>query len=56
MKLNSNDFLSDLQNTLNFHGIDNECNTPDYVLAAHLVRCLEAFKETMERLRFYEDE
>jgi len=28
---------------LNKQGLDSKYNTPDFVLAAHLIRCLESF-------------
>ena len=41
-------FAQDLTIILNFHGIDNDLDTPDYVLTEFLVDCLAAFKETVE--------
>lgn len=41
--LNIKDFQRDLEKLINQHSKENESNTPDWVLASYLVRCLEAF-------------
>lgn len=37
-------FKRDLQSLLNRYSIENESDTPDYMLAHYLVQCLEAFE------------
>jgi hypothetical protein len=40
-----NDFERDLAEVLNKHSMDNGSNTPDYILARYLIRCLDNFRE-----------
>ena len=40
-------FFDELVSILNIYGIDNDCDTPDYILADHIVRQLEAYKTTV---------
>ena len=42
------EFTKDLQKLLNNYGMDNKCNTPDYLLAEHLETCLETFANTVQ--------
>jgi hypothetical protein len=37
---------SELESLLNRLSVDNDLNTPDYILARYLVRCLENLQET----------
>jgi hypothetical protein len=37
-------FLKELEQLLNRHSIDNDCNTPDFVLAEYLIDCLNAYR------------
>ena len=40
--------------TINRHSIENDSNTPDYMLADYLVACLDAWNETTQsREKFY---
>lgn len=39
------DFEKDLSVVLNKHSMDAGANTPDYVLARYLIRCLDNFRE-----------
>lgn len=39
------DFAKDLQRLINSHSIENESDTPDFVLATFMSRCLAAFAE-----------
>jgi len=39
----------DLASVLNRHCIENESNTPDFILADYLRACLSAFKEASRR-------
>lgn len=41
------EFTEELIALLNKHGIDNRCNTPDYILAEYLTSCLELYKNTV---------
>lgn len=46
--------LEDLTEVINRHSIDNRTNTPDYVLARHLVGSLKLFEDTfLARARWY---
>lgn len=38
----------DLKDVLNKHSAENESNTPDYILADHLINCLEIFNEAVK--------
>jgi hypothetical protein len=42
------DFKKDLESLLNRHCVDNELHTPDFILADHLVRALDALRHTSE--------
>lgn len=37
-------FQKELEALINRHSMDNECNTPDFLLAEYLVACLAAYK------------
>lgn len=41
-------FLSDLQNLINQHSIENDSNTPDYMLAEYLNDCLHAYERIVK--------
>lgn len=41
----ASDFETELAALLNKYSMDNGCNTPDYVLARHLIRQLDTFRE-----------
>lgn len=48
------EFRSELRVILNRYSMENRSNTPDYVLATYLARCLEAFDDaTRERSQWY---
>lgn len=32
-------FIKELEQVINKHGVDNELNTPDFILAQYVVRC-----------------
>ena len=42
-------FQGELQRLINRHSLENGSNTPDFVLALYLRRCLEAFDEATKR-------
>ena len=43
-------FKKELENLINIHSIDNEFNTPDYILADYLVNCLENYRKITEQM------
>ncbi len=46
--------VRDIASVLNRHGMEKFSNTPDFILAEHLVQALEAFNATStERERWY---
>ncbi len=45
--MDARDFRQELRELINGHSLENESNTPDFVLANLLVRCLEAFDEAV---------
>lgn len=52
--LNIKNFQKDLEKLINRHSKENGSNTPDWVLASYLVRCLEVFDACIElRERYY---
>ena len=42
-------FRDDLQSVLNRHCMENESNTPDYILADYLIECLRALDEAINK-------
>lgn len=42
-------FRNDLQGVLNRHCMENESNTPDYILADYLIECLRALDKTINQ-------
>jgi len=42
-------FKIEIENLINIHSIDNELNTPDYILADYLVNCLENYRKINEQ-------
>ena len=49
-----NDFALALEQLLNKHGMDTATNTPDHILARHLIREIDVFRElTQEREKWY---
>jgi hypothetical protein len=41
-------FRTELRQLINRFSIDNESNTPDFLLAQYLMRCLSAYEETIQ--------
>ena len=39
------DFQADIREVINRHSRENESNTPDFILAAYLLACLDAFEK-----------
>lgn len=47
-------FLNQLQHLINRYSLENDSNTPDFILAQYLVRCLDNFSLTTgERERWW---
>jgi len=42
-------FEAELKDIINSHGKDNDCNTPDFILARYLRSCLFVFTTAMTR-------
>lgn len=48
-------FRIELQSLINRHSLENGSNTPDFILARYLERCLTVFNETLtERAAWYD--
>jgi hypothetical protein len=48
------DFVKELEHLINCHSIENESNTPDFILAQYLAGCLAAFTTaTQQRETWY---
>ena len=43
--MNLQEFEKELESLINSHSIENESNTPDFILAKYLVNCLKNYKE-----------
>lgn len=44
----TNDFRSEIKALINKHSMENSSNTPDYILADYLIRCIDNFTETTQ--------
>lgn len=42
-----NSFKDELRKLLNRHSMENRSNTPDYILAAFMLKCLNAFDDAI---------
>ena len=48
------DFKKELENLINRYSVENAGNTPDFILAGYIERCLHAFAEaTQQRETWY---
>lgn len=47
--MNLDEFKKELRPLINRHSLDNDCNTPDFVLADYLTDCLHAYYASMVR-------
>lgn len=45
------DFEKELASLLNKHNMDTETNTPDFILARHIIRDLDTYRETTTELQ-----
>lgn len=43
------DFRRELESLINRYSLENGSNTPDFILADYLVRCLETFDSVVNR-------
>lgn len=43
--MNDENLKQQFRTIMNIYGIDNECNTPDYILAEYLIDCLKSYKK-----------
>jgi hypothetical protein len=43
------EFKKELQSLINKHSIENDSDTPDYILAEYLMGCLDSFNNTTKR-------
>lgn len=48
---NDGSFVGDLQGLINRYGFDAEYETPDYLLAEHLFKCLVIYGATLNKTR-----
>lgn len=53
--MNHENFERELSSLLNKHGIDNEANTLDFLLANFMTKCLEAFIDNTKKPRNIEE-
>ena len=50
------DFIKDLAAVINKHSMENGSNTPDFILAEYLYKCLSAFEiTTNDRTKWYKE-
>ncbi len=42
-------FRKDIEQVINKHSIENNSNTPDFILAKYLIDCLQTFDEATTR-------
>lgn len=42
-------FMAELQTLINKHGLENESNTPDFLLAEYLLGCLSIYDHTVNK-------
>ena len=46
--MNIENFKKDLTYLINKHSLENDSNTPDFVLAEYLVGCLESYNKSIK--------
>lgn len=51
MEISEDELTEELASLLNRHNVDNWANTPDYILAEHLMGCLRQYRATLETNR-----
>lgn len=47
------DFRLELEHILNKNGIDNELNTPDFILAEYLIQALDSYRDIQNRVSLH---
>lgn len=47
--MGTNNFEQELRDLINRYSLENESNTPDFILAEFLIKCLEAFNEASNK-------
>lgn len=47
------DFQRDLEHLINRHSLENDSNTPDFVLAHYMMNCLFAFNDAVRQRENY---
>lgn len=47
-------FEKRLEELINIYGLDDQCNTPDYLLADYLIGCLQNYKKIIKIRRLHE--
>jgi hypothetical protein len=53
-QVQNNNFVEELQNLLNRHSIENESDTPDWILAEYIRKTLEAWNDSvLQRDKWY---
>jgi hypothetical protein len=54
---NKLEFKKELEGLINKYSMENDSNTPDFILADYLVKCLEAFNLTTKwRTNWYSED
>lgn len=51
MEIDEDNLTRELSNLLNRYNADNWANTPDFILAEHLMGCLRQYRATLEHTR-----
>lgn len=46
---NEDNFKKELTELINRHSIENDSDTPDFILASYLINCLNAYAETVKK-------
>jgi hypothetical protein len=46
-------FYNDLKHLINVHSVENDSNTPDYILAQYLMECLKAYEHATQARLFH---
>jgi len=49
----NSDFTKELEELINRHGVDSECETPDFILASLVDGWLVAYREAMQKNIFW---
>lgn len=47
-------FIEELTELINKHSMENDSNTPDFLLAKYLVNCLENYNQIVDSKRIFE--